>query len=219
MVAPFFGALCGYASGRFFAIPTRRGNPAGVGPVLRRTRKPGGASSSSPATRPAPTATRSASSSTTSRSGSATARGIPGAPPPLPTSTIVPLRRDTSSAPRSESSRSTRRASPTSRIAVSPGVATTPRSHSSSREDDDEPIRLGSLARGLHAAALLEELVHDLALDGRHRLELHALTAVRTLCRGQRDPFERRAAPVAVARRVDRHRLAAAAAPHGRVHH
>ena len=35
------------ASGRFFAIPGRRGKPGGVGPVLRSTRKPGGDSSSS----------------------------------------------------------------------------------------------------------------------------------------------------------------------------
>jgi hypothetical protein len=33
---------------------------------------------------------RSASISTTSRSGNAWARGIPGAPPPLPTSAIAP---------------------------------------------------------------------------------------------------------------------------------
>ena len=37
------------ASGRFFATPVRRGNPGGVGPVLRIASRPSGASSSAPA--------------------------------------------------------------------------------------------------------------------------------------------------------------------------
>ena len=52
---------------------------------------------------------RSASSSVTSRSGSDAASGIPGVPPPEPTSTIGPCSRPTRSTPRSASSSSTRR--------------------------------------------------------------------------------------------------------------
>jgi hypothetical protein len=67
---------------------------------------------------------RSASSNVTDRSGNATAIGIPGAPPPEPTSITGPSNRSTSGTARRESSSRTRRAS-ASESAVSPGVATT----------------------------------------------------------------------------------------------
>ena len=66
---------------------------------------------------------RSASRSVTSRSAKDAARGIPGVPPPEPTSTIGPSSRSTSGRPRSASSRRARRASSGSRSAVRPGVA------------------------------------------------------------------------------------------------
>src|SRR5256885_13584764 len=115
-----------------------------------------------------------ASSSVTSRSGSATASGIPGAPPPEPTSTTGPSYSDTTSNPRRESSRSTCRASSRSRSDVRPGVSTTARSQASSvnRRDDDVAVRLGALARRLDAVELLQPQVHDLPLDGGHRLEV-----------------------------------------------
>src|SRR5262249_61489263 len=94
-----------------------------------------------------------------------------------------------------------------SRIAVRPGVARTALSHASSGEDDDEPIWLRPLARGLHAREFLQPLVHDLALDGRHRLELDALTLACTLGAANRDGLERDAATLPVARRVDGHRF------------
>ena len=74
---------------------------------------------------------RSASSSVTARSGSEAASGMPGVPPPDPTSTIGPSRRETSSTPASASSSRTRRASSGSRSPVRPGVATTAASHRS----------------------------------------------------------------------------------------
>src|SRR5438105_2894710 len=78
------------------------------------------------------------------------------------------------------------RASRSSWIAVRPGVATTARSQSS-RKDDDVPIGLGSLGRRLDAVELLQPQMHDLALDGRHRIELGALTArEHLLCRAHR---------------------------------
>ena len=80
---------------------------------------------------------RSASSSVTSRSGSDAASGIPGVPPPLPTSTIGPSKRRTSSRPASASSSRTRRASAGSFSAVRPGVASTPASQRSRRSDVD----------------------------------------------------------------------------------
>ena len=78
---------------------------------------------------------RRASSSVTSRSGQRAARGIPGVPPPEPTSTIAPSRRARARARASESSSRARRASTGSRSAVSPGVARTPASQRSSRSD------------------------------------------------------------------------------------
>ncbi len=210
------------ASGRFFATPGRRGKPGGVGPVLRRTRKPVGAASrlggqlrghgghgpgvgaradpeddraalgderqaplrsdrrrrerlreappcnvcitwlsarpqitlrfGSSAVQPSRNSAlrRSASSSVTSRSGSDAASGIPGVPPPEPTSTIGPSKRRTRSSPASASSSSTRRASPRSFSAVSPGVAITASSQRSSNRQFRVAARAGqtSIARG-----------------------------------------------------------------------
>src|SRR5581483_5003055 len=65
---------------------------------------------------------RDASSSDTSRSGSACASGIPGEPPPEPTSTMGPSKPRTRSSARSASSTSISRASASFRSAVSPGV-------------------------------------------------------------------------------------------------
>src|SRR5919202_5051312 len=152
-----------------------------------------------------------ASSSVTSRSGSATASGIPGAPPPEPTSTTGPSYPDTTSTPRSESSRSTRRASSSSRSDVSPGVATTAASQASSvnRRDDDVAVRLRALARGLDAVELLQPQVHDLSLDGGHRLELDRLArAHRALGAPNRQRLQDGPPPLAIARRVDDHLLA-----------
>jgi hypothetical protein len=76
---------------------------------------------------------RSASRRTTSRSGSACASGIPGAPPPEPTSTIGPPNCSTSGTARSESSSRAREASEKSRIAVRPGDVMTASSQRRSR--------------------------------------------------------------------------------------
>src|SRR4051794_19152654 len=115
------------------------------------------------------------SSSVTSLSGSASASGIPGAPPPEPTSTIDPGSARTSSSARSESSTSSLRMASRSRSAVSPGIASRPSIQRSSGEDDDIAVRLRTLARRLDALELLQAQVDDLALDRRHRLELDAL--------------------------------------------
>src|ERR671924_1680399 len=147
---------------------------------------------------------RSASSSVTSRSGSEAASGIPGAPPPEPTSTIGPSSCSTTGTPRRLSSSSTRRASAGSFSEVRPGVSRTPaiqrcrRSSASadrwkgsgetgrfrrllgtSREDDDEAIGLGPLARRLNAVGVLELEMDDLPLDRGHRLERNALAAAK----------------------------------------
>ena len=74
---------------------------------------------------------RDASSSVTSRSGRASASGMPGEPPPEPTSTIGPSSARTRSIARSASSTSIARASASSRSDVSPGVASTAASHAS----------------------------------------------------------------------------------------
>src|SRR2546423_324945 len=81
--------------------------------------------------------------------------GIPGEPPPEPTSTIGPSSARTTSVARSASSSSIARAFASSRSAVSPGVATTARSQSD-RKDDDVAIRLRPLGRGLDALELLQ---------------------------------------------------------------
>src|SRR5947208_3932293 len=107
---------------------------------------------------------------------------MPGAPPPLPTSTIGPAQPATSGTARSESSSRTRRASaPPSE--VSPGVARTASSQwsSSGGEDDDVPIRLRPLARGLDARDVLQPLVNRLPLHRCHRLERDPLAQLRAL--------------------------------------
>src|SRR5205823_10064533 len=114
----------------------------------------------------------------------APAGGMPGEPPPEPTSTIGPSSSRTSSTARSASSSSIARAAAGSRIAVRPGVSTTassqPRSASLNpvrsrlRQDDDVAVRLQPLGGGLHALELLDLQVHDLPLDRGHRVELHA---------------------------------------------
>src|SRR5262249_10710056 len=142
-------------------------------------------------------------SRTNSCSGRARASGIPGAPPPEPTSTTGPSHAPTSSAARKESSSSTRRAASRSR-AVSPGVATTARSQSSSELDDDVAIGLLAFAHRAHALVVLQPLVDEPALRGAHRLELDARAlAQRLLGAADGDGFERPAAAVAVAGGVD----------------
>src|SRR5262249_9500321 len=88
-----------------------------------------------------------ASGSVTGRSGSAAASGIPGTPPPEPTSTIGPPKRVTTSTPRSESSNSARRAVSTSVIAVNPGVVTSAWSQRQSRSSASADRRRGSITR------------------------------------------------------------------------
>src|SRR5262249_11513416 len=143
--------------------------------------------------------------SVTSRSGSDTASGMPGRPPPDPTSTIGPSKHDTTPTPRNESPSSARRASSTSSMAVSPGVATRAASQSSSNgPDDDEAGRLGALASRRDAGELLEAEVHDLALDCRHRIQLDGLGAGERPFRGAHGQrLQRRPAPIAVAGGVD----------------
>src|SRR5262249_46449316 len=117
---------------------------------------------------------RSASSRVTSRSGRATASGIPGEPPPEPTSTTAPSYRSRSGAARSASSSNISRAWSRSASAVSPGVATTALSQSL-RNDDDVAVRLHAFGSRPDAGDVLQVHVDDLALDRRHRLELLAL--------------------------------------------
>src|SRR5262245_1083831 len=112
----------------------------------------------------------------------AAASGIPGVPPPLPTSTTGPSTRRTSSTPARASSSNTRLASAGARRAVSPGASSTASSQRSrsldvdvARVDDDEAVGLGAFARRLDLRIVLQLLVHDLPLDGGHRLELDAL--------------------------------------------
>src|SRR5262249_28274049 len=133
-----------------------------------------------------------------------------GTPPPDPTSTIGPSKRDTTSTPRSESSSSALRASSASPMAVRPGVATSARIQSSSNgPDDDEAVRLGALARRLDAVGLLQAETPALALDRRHRIQLHGFGArKRPLRRTHGQRLERGAAPVAVAGGVDNDLLA-----------
>ena len=152
-----------------------------------------------------------ASSSVTSRSGRDAASGIPGAPPPEPTSTIGPSKPRTSS---SAAQRVLEQHAPRlvgSRIAVRPGrrrrrvePALEPR-RVTSADDDDVAVRLVALARRLDARRLLQAQVDDLALD-------RASSARARPARRSRAPARRcrtasassvRAAPLAVARRVD----------------
>src|SRR5436305_13007029 len=88
-----------------------------------------------------------------------------------------------------------RRASSRSSIAVSPGVATTARSHSSAFwVDDDVAARLRALARGRHPGLVLQPQVDDLALDGAHRLELDPLARAGTVGGAPRHRLARRGA-------------------------
>ena len=157
---------------------------------------------------------RSASSSTTSRSGSACASGMPGAPPPRADVDDRPVERARRARrPRSESSSSTAAPRRGRGAPSGPGVATTAASQASSGEDDDVAIRLRPLARGLRrrerpSAARARPCARPPS-SARAR---PARRASARSARAQRDPLERRAAPVAVARGVDRHRLARVAA-------
>ena len=155
--------------------PRRR---AGARALSQPQRRPSPPPAPQPARRslarwPGPSAPGSRTCDGGTRRDNSCASGIPGTPPPEPTSTIGPSKPRTSSTPRSESSRSTPRASSRSRSAVRPGVATTARSQSSSRGDDNEPVGLGALAARLDALEFLQAEVHDLPLDSRHRVELH----------------------------------------------
>ena len=99
---------------------------------------------------------RSASSSVTARAGSETASGIPGVPPPEPTSTMRPLRRRRAPPPEARRRSSMRRAAAGSRDrgqprgredrrepAVEDATAHAGSVRGAAREDDDEPGRLG----------------------------------------------------------------------------
>src|SRR6266542_2171263 len=147
-----------------------------------------------------------ASSKTNSFSRNAWASGMPGAPPPEPTSTTGSPSPRTSSRPRRESSSSTRLASETSAIAVRPGVATTAASQRSSGADDDVPVRLRALARRLDPVELLQAHVDDLPLDRRHRLEIDRLArSARALCASHREPLQHGAPALAVTGRIHGH--------------
>src|SRR5207248_3767918 len=133
------------------------------------------------------------------RSGSACASGIPGEPPPEPTSTIGPSKPRTRSSARSASSTSIARASASFRSAVSPGVARTAESQSAGWDDDDVAVGLRALGASLDAGTLLQREMHDLALDRRHRLEVGGLTARADLLgRPLRDRLDCRTPPPAI---------------------
>ena len=162
-------ATGGGASAFATATPPARRAPA---PRRGRTRpaRSAGRASSARGTRTCAASPRAAS---TSRSGSATASGIPGAPPPEPTSTIGPSKRRTSSSAAQAPSRA-RAAPPRRRDRVSPGVATT--LGEPALESHGADRRRSGWARcprsRLDAGVVLQAEVHDLALDRRHRLEL-----------------------------------------------
>src|SRR6185312_16380067 len=103
-----------------------------------------------------------------SSSGRLAASGIPGEPPPDPTSTTGPSPRSAVAA--RAPCRSVSFASTSFRIAVRPGVARSAASQrsrrSSDRTNDDEPVGLVALARRLDVFALLQVHVDDLPLDG-----------------------------------------------------
>src|SRR4051812_44951488 len=146
-----------------------------------------------------------ASRSVTSRSGKAAASGIPGAPPPDPTSTMEPSDPATTSAAARLSTTCWRYAAWGSVIPVSPGASSSSSSHTASRgsllgwkRDDDVAIRLGPLAARLEAE-LLQVDVNDLPLDGCHRLQADLLACRTHACGrllGQR--LERRLSACAV---------------------
>src|SRR5581483_6597282 len=105
---------------------------------------------------------------------------------------------------RPASSRTNSSSGSASESAVSPGVATTARSQSSSGPDDDVAIRLLALAHRLDAAEALQALVHALPLERAHRRELDRAAVADGLLRGANgERLERAAAAVAVARSVD----------------
>src|SRR5581483_4412638 len=95
------------------------------------------------------------------------------------------------------------------------------RGRSLAGSDDDVAVRLGPLGARLDTCTLLQEEMHDLALDRGHRLELDLLAArTHLLRRPERERLERRTSPLAVARCVDDDLLArvVAAAVRNRVH-
>src|SRR3954467_8482479 len=83
---------------------------------------------------------------------------------------IGPSYCSTTARARSASSSSISRARSGSRIAVSPGVATTASSQSL-RNDDDVTVRLHAFGGRPDARDVLEAQVDDLALDRSHRLQ------------------------------------------------
>ena len=143
-------------------------------PAPRRGRARRGRSGTRRATRSRKAAFRPfASSSVTSRSGSAAASGMPGAPPPEPTSTIGPsIPLDDGEARRAIARRARAmlrqgrgsRSVPESRGASesSGGAA-----RSVTREDDNVAVRLGALALRRDARLVLQPQVDDLALRPR----------------------------------------------------
>src|SRR5207344_1368091 len=172
---------------------------------------------------------RSASSNEKLRSGRAAARGMPGLPPPDPTSTIGPGSVRTSGTARKASSRRARRASSMPSHPVAPGDSSTASSQRSKRsavtsarevtgKHDDEAVGLGALARGLDFRIVLERLVDDLALDRRHRLQRDGPVGRGRAFRGStREVLERRRAPSPVAGSVDDYVVAIAVRPRDRV--
>ena len=156
---------------------------------------------------------RSASSSVTSRSGKRAASGIPGEPPPEPTSTIGPSNERTTSTARSASSSEHR-----ARLRL---VAQ--RGQPGRRENGKQPVTQEGRRRSDSAPSPPRKsrrrrtpsaAVHDLPLDGRHRLELDALAARRHLLArfapratrashaGARDSPQRRRSPLCARRRT-----------------
>ena len=143
---------------------TRNGDPVGVRGLLFRAsahdahvREPRGEARQRRAFRSC------ASSKVTSRSGNAAASGIPGEPPPEPTSTIGPSYSATIASTSSDRSTCSRQAVSGWSIAVRPGVATsssTQRRRRSSAwrlgSNDDVAVRLGARALGGDAAKVLQ---------------------------------------------------------------
>src|SRR5450759_5236119 len=126
----------------------------------------------------------------TVRSGKAAARGIPGAPPPEPTSATGPSKRATSAVACRLSATCSRLACSGSRIEVSPGVPSRASSQRPSRgssagsssggicrQYDHVAAGVVSLARRGHSRVVLQTLVYEPALIGAHRLQSLRLAA------------------------------------------